>query len=185
MALRLNDPDDSLRFIIEIINQEINYNTKCKSKSVNRYKDIKQVWMSKALLKSLKRKNKMKYKLNKNKENQDLRRKYNAYRNTLNNLIKYSKKKYYEDLIKKNQNDSKKTWNIINEIIDKRQKKKNITGPKSLWDEKQQKEINRDWEKANYANMYFTRFEDEPFDEEAIKVTLKKGKTYLFPLSGF
>ena len=54
---------------------------------------------------------------------------YKLYRDKLNKIIKLSKKNYYKTYFNEHQNNSKRTWNGINEIIGKHRKDKqqNIT----------------------------------------------------------
>ena len=106
----------------EIINESIplvklsNKKTRLKQKP----------WLTKGLLKSSKVKNKMYKKLIKLKFNETLSNKYKKFRNKLTHLINLSKKLYYEKLLKNSCNDSKKTWNIINSVIGKTNKKTSL-----------------------------------------------------------
>jgi hypothetical protein len=45
---------------------------------------------------------------------------YKNYRNLYNKLIRLTKKSYYEEVLKANVNNSKKTWDILNEVINKK-----------------------------------------------------------------
>jgi hypothetical protein len=45
---------------------------------------------------------------------------YKKYRNLYNKLIRISKKTYYEEALNANICNSKKTWDILNEVINKK-----------------------------------------------------------------
>lgn len=53
--------------------------------------------------------------------------KYKSYRNKLNKLIKYTKKKYYEKKLNQYKDNIKLTWNTINEILRRRKKRIRIS----------------------------------------------------------
>ena len=46
--------------------------------------------------------------------------KYKRYRNKLNHSLRLAKRLYYEQQLERNKSNCKKTWNILNEIINKR-----------------------------------------------------------------
>ena len=49
--------------------------------------------------------------------------KYKIYCNLSNRLIKQAKIDYYHNVLKDNKNNSKKVWNIVNELIYNRKQK--------------------------------------------------------------
>jgi Reverse transcriptase (RNA-dependent DNA polymerase) len=53
--------------------------------------------------------------------------KYKNYRNMYNSLIRSSKKLYYDNILKLNINNLKKTWSVLNEAINKSKTKSKIT----------------------------------------------------------
>lgn len=179
MALNLENPNNSLRYIIEIINREIKENTKLLLIKHKRYEGIKQPWMENSILKSLRKKNKMKNKLNRNPDNKILENKYKKYRNIFNSITKNLKRKHFDLLLQKNENNPKKTWEIINNLMDRKDGKL-MNGPKVLRDENKRSEIINDKEIANYANCYYTRMEEEEINEIEIKSFLKQEKSTIF-----
>ena len=77
----------------------------------------KKPWITKGILISIKTKNKLFKKFVKN-SNQMNKANYKKYLNKLIHVKNFSKRLYYENVIKSTHNDSSKTWKIINEIID-------------------------------------------------------------------
>ena len=51
---------------------------------------------------------------------------YRRLRNQVNNLIRQSKAQYYQNLLKSRINDSKKTWDILNTLLNRRTKARNL-----------------------------------------------------------
>ena len=82
-------------------------------------------WMTKSVLKSVRTKNKL-YNvclINSNKKNQNS---YKKCKNKLNHVIKASKKMYYEDQLIEYKHNTKMIWKILNNILNKKTKKKQI-----------------------------------------------------------
>lgn len=102
------------------IKEVIDKNIPRTKQSKKREKLKQKPWLTKAILKSSKTKNKMYKKLVKNNfSNKEKIQLYKSYRNKLTHLIAISKKKHYEKLLLKTNKDTKKTWNIINNVIGK------------------------------------------------------------------
>lgn len=78
--------------------------------------------LTKGIIKSIKIKNKLykKYLICPNETNKN---RYKKYNNKINHLKRISKKKYYDNQFKQNKDDLKKTWKIINEVINKSKNK--------------------------------------------------------------
>lgn len=74
-------------------------------------------WITLGLINSIRERDKMKFELNKNKNNEQLLQKYKAYRNKTNNLIKTLKKEYYMNKINENKNNTKKIWGVVKESL--------------------------------------------------------------------
>ena len=81
-------------------------------------------WITKGILISIHVKSKL-YRLFKNTQRSDVYRKFKTYRDTLNSLIRKSKKQYYKKYFAENQNNVKKTWSAINSILSRKNKLKN------------------------------------------------------------
>ena len=103
-------------------------------------------WLTHGLLKSIRIKNKMYNNLRK-KPDTSQSHKYKIYRNLLNHLIKQTKVDYYHNVLNDNKNNSKKVWNIVNELVYNRKQKNSestkilsdtgctITGPQAITEE--------------------------------------------------
>jgi len=85
-------------------------------------KNVKQnkPWMTNCILKSIKRKNKLykRFLLKPDGNNEYL---YKSYKNTLTQLIRLAKKQYYDKILNDVKTNSKKTWQILNDIIKPKQ----------------------------------------------------------------
>ena len=85
-------------------------------------------WLTRRL-KSIQIKNKM-YNNLREKPDTSQSHKYKIYRNLLNRLIKQTKVDYYHNVLKNNKNNSKKVWNIVNELVYNRKQKN--SGPTKI-----------------------------------------------------
>ena len=84
-----------------------------KSKTLN-YKDIRSPWVTDTLLLKIDNRDKLSKAADKNRISKDVFRKY---RNKLKTELRKTKAKYYENEFKKNSNNLKKTWSIINDVL--------------------------------------------------------------------
>ena len=91
-------------------------------------------WVTPALLCSINKKNKL-YKKFLRHPNVENSKRYRQFRNILTKLTRESKRLYYEKSFEETKNNSKKTWNLLNELINKR-KNKNSEPPTKFIDGK-------------------------------------------------
>jgi len=84
--------------------------------SITRKKKKLKPWITYGLIKSIETRDKLKKKLSRDKENQQLRERYKQYRNSLTELIKAVKTDYYKQKILDAGNSTGKIWKTINEI---------------------------------------------------------------------
>ena len=95
------------------------YDKYCPLKKV-RCKDnmVSKPWLTKGILKSCRRKNKLYYQFvaNRSQENES---KYKSYKNRLVKLIKYSKKAYFRNLLLQHKHDTKETWCVLKKVLNK------------------------------------------------------------------
>lgn len=94
-----------------------------KTVKFNKRYHKKEKWMSSALLKSRRTKIKLAKKVSKNPSH-DLKEKFKAYKNLYNRLIRQRKKDYYNDCLISCQGDLKKSWDIIQEAVGNKKRKK-------------------------------------------------------------
>ena len=108
--------------------------------------------MTKCVLKSIKKKNKLykKYLSDSSKINENV---YKKYKNKLNHVIRLSKKNYYEQELIKYKHDSKMMWKTLNELINRKTKKKEISN--EFIDSNSTNSIINPKEIANKFNNYF------------------------------
>ena len=80
-------------------------------------------WLSEGMKQRIKIKNKLfrKSKISNKPEDENI---YKRFRNKLNKLLADAERDHYEKIINENQQNLKKSWNILKEIINKRQKPK-------------------------------------------------------------
>ena len=91
------------------------YNKWCPIRQVKQ-KSKAWTWMTQGILKSIRKKEKLFKNYIKNKVEHNYQR-YKNYRNMLTNIIRKSKKQYYEDISKKHIHDSKEMWKFLNKLI--------------------------------------------------------------------
>ena len=113
-----NRNDSDYKYFSEILNEKHYKNFPVKKCRVN-LSNYRRPWVTSAILKPLKIK-KISY-INRRSRTQ-LRKTSVAtpYRNLLNHLIRYSKKKYFKNLLEKSKGNLYATWNAVNEILNKR-----------------------------------------------------------------
>ena len=120
-----------------------------RGKALNSFK---KPWLTKALLKSINKKNKLYKQYLRNRRSDAQFLKYKTYKNKLTYLLRIAKKRYYETQIDKNKDNIKLTWKILNSLIN-RTKKKSLSYPQ-LHDNGQ--DITNPEEIANKFCQYFT-----------------------------
>ena len=113
-----NDTTFQYKYFSDVLNEKYDKNVPVKKFKVIP-SNFRRPWITSAILKSIKRKNKLYKQKIKNPTEKNIRH-YTEYRNRLNHLITYSKTKYYENLPEKSQGNLHGTWNAINEILNKR-----------------------------------------------------------------
>ena len=83
-------------------------------------------WLSKEILNKIKHRNELFARKKLSPDNDHLKHAYNRFRNSVNRDIKTSKKKYYTNYFANCNNNMKKTWKGINELIRSNNKTINI-----------------------------------------------------------
>ena len=73
-------------------------------------------WITPGLLKSINKKNRL-YKKFITSPSLSNERKYKAYKNKLNHLIRIAKRKYYDTKFESAKNDLRTTWKLLNEVF--------------------------------------------------------------------
>ena len=178
------DSNSSTNTFIDIIQ-----NATCSSTKIihitNRKTKLKP-WITNGIITAIRTRDKLKQKLIKNKDNNELKNKYIYYRNKINSLIKVEKNNYYKQQLNKYNNDPKNTWRTINEICNKtRGNNNNIQQIKV-----QNKTITDDLDKANHFNAYFANIGhtiasqiNTSGPEEQLPVTNHTNSMYIHPVN--
>ena len=118
-----NNPNDSCNSFIEIITNCLDKHFPCKLVKFNKYKHKKSKWITNAIIKSIKYKDRLYIKLkslslNSNSYHTSLSN-FKTYSKILKQTIQTAKKLYYENCFHTFKTDMKKTWSTINDIINK------------------------------------------------------------------
>ena len=77
----------------------------------------KNPWVTKAILKSIKKKYKLYKRYRSSNFDQKYEREYKVYRNILTTVLKNAKRVYYSNMFNDNKQDSGKTWKIVNKLL--------------------------------------------------------------------
>ena len=105
-----------------IIKNTVDKNAPLRSLTKKERKIRNKPWISRAILNSIKHKNDLFYKIKK-RGKIELTHLYKKYSNKLNHTIHAAKKSHYNNLFDNFKTDSKRTWQTINNIINKRKSK--------------------------------------------------------------
>ena len=116
-----NDANDDYNTFIEQFNKVYDECIPLKKCTINRKKHPMSPWITKGLLKSINKKNKLYKQYIHSPTNGNLQ-KLKTYKNKLNILIRKSKRMHLFTKFEKTKNDMKKTWQEINGVIGKSKK---------------------------------------------------------------
>uniref|UniRef100_A0A6Q2ZN45 Reverse transcriptase domain-containing protein n=1 Tax=Esox lucius TaxID=8010 RepID=A0A6Q2ZN45_ESOLU len=112
-------PDAAYDSLIKIIQDSIK--DTIPEKTVKCSTTLQNPWITNEILKSIKCKSRL-YKLymkNPSSLNKD---KYISYKNKLTQIIRKTKRNHYTELLKASQGDSRRSWNVLNEVLNRRYK---------------------------------------------------------------
>lgn len=161
----LNQSLISFETLSKLISNEILANT--SKKNVKYCQNFKEGWFTKELLKIINERNKL-YKIyKKNSTNEFLKQKLYDLKRKVRNMVHFNKKKYFENKFKSAEGNSKKIWNIINQLINS----KKVNTKFSLINELGNK-ITNEYEQSNMFNDHFTNITEKVIK----KYSNKKGK---------
>jgi len=121
-----NNTNDAFDIYNKKFIQLLNKHAPMKYLSNREMKLKSKPWLTKGILTSVKRKrklfNKFKTQKTENIKSDETYAKYKFYRDTINTIKRKSKRMYYREFFSQNLNNSKKTWQGINELINKNKK---------------------------------------------------------------
>ena len=111
---------EEFQLLTDALQQIINDNVPKVKLSKKKTKMLQKPWLTKEIIKLSKIKNMLFKRLVKNNfKDQELHNKYKQLRNKVTHMIHSSKQKHYQKLLLNSTNDTKKTWNVINDLIGK------------------------------------------------------------------
>jgi len=113
------DVNESYNYFTNVVDRTIDKHAPIITKTIPASKVIRDPWYSKGLLKSSRHLHRLYHKAIGKPPNDDTHQKYKQYRNILNNLKRTAKQEYYKREFEKHKNSIKKTWQIINNILNK------------------------------------------------------------------
>lgn len=148
--LHIDDVQEAYEALCKIITEAC---TEYKKTSQKRHAKIKKPYISKGLLTSINRRDKLHAKVKKQPFNDDLLRKFNLYRSNLKKLLKVAEKNYYQERFLQCKNNPRKTWQTISEVLNK--KPNGSLFPKQVINESGNK-ITDPKELTNTFNNFFT-----------------------------
>ena len=149
----LSDINDSDEMYNSFLNKYVSiYNACFPLKRVKARKCvIEKPWLTRSLLKSIKRKNIL-YKQSLQKPSTDRELKYKKYKNKLTQSLRLAKRLYYETKLEECKSNMKSTWRILNEVINR----KKMNTSKSVTFSQNNQNISDPLEIANNFCEYFT-----------------------------
>ena len=114
--LNSDDLNESYRRMINEYSRQFDssFPIKCiKGKQMNKFRSP---WLTRAILKSINRKNSLYKKLIKS-PSRSCELQYKTYKNKLNHIIRIAKRSYYDNKYGNAKKDLKLTWKLLNEVI--------------------------------------------------------------------
>lgn len=108
------DVDEASEMFNKVIGQILDKYTIIENKSAKASK--LKPWITNGLLKSIRYRDKLSKQLRHHPFNTQLRARFTRYRNILISLIKKAKYRFYKTKIDEANGDSRKFWNIVNEV---------------------------------------------------------------------
>ena len=127
-VLEINKKDVNFSFskFFEIFNNLLQKHAPIKKRSNKDKKTMKKPWITKGILKSIEKKNRIYRKSNRTKnatKKEELHNLFKSYRNSLNKIARLSKVNHYKNFFEDNKSMLNKVWVGIKEIININKKK--------------------------------------------------------------
>ena len=123
------DPKENYGIMQEIINNKLKTYFPVRLVKLNKRKHNKSNWITKGIINSITFSDNMYRKLKQTSHDshnfETLNINLRTYNKILKRNIKQAKKAYYQEAFQKHKNDTKSTWRIIKDILNKSQKPKN------------------------------------------------------------
>jgi hypothetical protein len=125
----INNGDINLAYdnLVTKLHNTINLYAPEKTISVNKKNIIRQPWITRGLLNSIKTRDKLFKTCIGKPRDSPAYQKYLKYRNVLNSLRRNSKQNYFGNLLNEYKHDIRKTWKVLNTIIGRNNDKSSIS----------------------------------------------------------
>ena len=111
-----SDPEVAYDKFDTKLNNLLNIHCPIKTSKISKRSTPKKPWVTHSIIKSIRTKDKL-YKQYITKPNPETKVKYTKYRNTLNSLLRASKKNHYSSQLNLHKNNMKKTWQTLNSLL--------------------------------------------------------------------
>ena len=121
-----DDIEGSFSRFIASVNAAINLHAPEREIKINAKKIIRNPWITAGLIKSSKTLDKLFSQQKDKPQHHPLKVKYKSYKNAYNKLKRLRKNAYYTNMIENVKNDIRKTWQILNNLVGKRNDKSTI-----------------------------------------------------------
>src|SRR5436190_9894698 len=112
----------SANCFMDIISNCVNQAKKSKTVPKPRLKNLKS-WITEGIVRSIRKRDKLSKRVRKQPFNVNLREYFYRYKNTLNNLIKNTKKQFYRQKLNETHNNPKRFWSVVNDLAGRGQNK--------------------------------------------------------------
>ena len=150
-----NEINESFDNFLNVFNEHLDVHIpKQKDNRVNYKISPRLPWISKSLLRSINRKNRLYYNY-KSKKSEGSKAKYTLYKNILTTTLRIAKKKYYTMQLEFYKHDIKNTWKILKQAMNVSKKKSNIEKIKCG-----NQVVNNPLDIANTLNSHFSMIGD-------------------------
>ena len=114
------EPNDAYSKFHNIFLEICDKHAPIEEKTIGKSKKRNNPWITKSIKRSIRKKHTLYSKTLKSGFDKVHVDKYKKYRNTLTSVVRTAKKSYYGKLFEKDKNNSKKTWDHINDLLDGR-----------------------------------------------------------------
>ena len=121
-VLNSDSVDENFNRFHKILTESIEENTTIKHITIPYKHRLKEPWMTSGIKKAITKKIQLYKQTLKRTCSQQVRQKYKDYRNTLQKIMRQAKMNYYNTKCLESKTNTKRLWNLINEIIGKKTK---------------------------------------------------------------
>ena len=168
------DPNENYEKMITVIGNAMKKHIPDKRVKFNKHKHKKSQWITNGIIKSISYRDKLHLKLKLTPQGTDeymnIKTNLGTYNKILNKSIREAKQLYYNSCFEKYKTDMRKTWQTINNIINKSKKKKDF--PEAFKEDGRL--ITDKVEIANRFNIYYTNIGSNL----AAKINVPKNKSF-------